>query len=129
MTIRSKILRKVVSTIAVLIRSYVNYVIDVNVNGTLWIWIEKMTGIDIESTWSTAAQEAGRDYLNLMASMERLPVHEAVDLWRQMATDLVFRLAGRHASDSEVEAALTSISACCQSCLFDFARPAETRGH
>ncbi|MEM7683621.1 MAG: hypothetical protein ACFB03_10360 [Paracoccaceae bacterium] len=81
-----------------------------------------MTGIDTRDDWSAAALEACRSYNDLIALIDQLPIDEGTELARQMATDLVFRLAGWRSAEPGVDAALTSISAVCQSCLFDMSR-------
>lgn len=81
-----------------------------------------MTGIDTREDWSAAASGACRNYNELIAIIDLLPTNEGTELARQMATDLVFRLAGWRNTEPGVDAALTSISAVCQSCLFDMSR-------
>ncbi|MEM9060784.1 MAG: hypothetical protein AAGD13_10025 [Pseudomonadota bacterium] len=81
-----------------------------------------MTGIDARDDWSDAALDACRSYADLVAIIDDLPAGEGTELARQMAIDLAFRLSGWRDADNDVDAALTSISAVCQSCLFDLSR-------
>ena len=78
-----------------------------------------MTGVEAEPDWSDQAVTLCRLYQSLQPAISELPASELTSLARQMATDLVFLMSAVQDSDANVDDALASISAVCQSCLFE----------
>ena len=78
-----------------------------------------MTGLEAEAHWSEQAKTLCRIYQSLQPAMIDLPPGDLVELSRKIATDLVFTMSTVKADDAKIADALASVSAVCQSCLFE----------
>jgi hypothetical protein len=78
-----------------------------------------MTGVEAEPHWSDQAVTLCRLYQSLQPAISELPETELTALSRQIATDLVFLMSTVQDTEANVDDALASISAVCQSCLFE----------
>ena len=78
-----------------------------------------MTGVEAEPHWSNQAVTLCRLYQSLQPAISELPETELTALARQIATDLVFLMSTVKDANANVDDALASISAVCQSCLFE----------
>ena len=78
-----------------------------------------MTELGVEANWSEKAKALDRIYQSLKPAVSELPDDERIELARQLATDLVFVISTTRERDISVEIALSSISAVCQSCMFE----------
>ncbi|MEL7154874.1 MAG: hypothetical protein AAFN51_14005 [Pseudomonadota bacterium] len=78
-----------------------------------------MTGLETKQHWSEQAKTLCRIYQSLQPALSDLPGTDQVELARMIATDLVFKISAVRETDANVEDALTSISAVCQSCAFE----------
>lgn len=78
-----------------------------------------MTGVQAETHWSEEAKALCRIYQSLQPAISDLPAADLIELSRKIATDIVFRMSSVTDPEVRVDDALASISAVCQSCLFE----------
>ena len=78
-----------------------------------------MTELEAEAHWSEQTKTLCRIYQSLHPALADLPSGDLIELSRKIATNLVFTMAEVKDPDANVEDALTSISAICQSCTFE----------